>query len=92
MQYPIWKSKVEDKSVQLQVSNELFTSFGKNVVLSYFNQNRVFVGILLTVHKNWNAAFGYTEIFRSTSEAGHYIKIHAPTININHKLDFSKNK
>jgi len=92
IKYPIWKSRKDEKSLQVLLSDELFTSFGKNVVLSYFNQNRMFLGLVLSLRNNWNASLGYTEIVRSTSDAGLYVKVHAPTITINHKLDFRKNK
>jgi hypothetical protein len=92
IQYPIWKAKDEKKSLSILVSDEIITSFGKNVVVSYFNQNRLFIGFSFHINKSLSTSFGYTNIFRSTNTVGHYISIDAPTININQKLDFRKDK
>jgi hypothetical protein len=92
IQYPIWKANDDKKSLSLLVSNEIITSFGKNVVVSYFNQNRVFLGLTFQLSKGLSTSFGYTNIFRSTNTTGHYININAPTININQKLDLRKRK
>jgi hypothetical protein len=92
LQYPVWKSKDENRSLSILLTDEIITSFGRHVILSYFNQNRLFLGLSLQFSKKLSASFGYTDIFRSTGTAGHYVNINAPTINLNQKLDFRKQK
>jgi hypothetical protein len=60
--------------------------------LNYFNQNRLFVGVVYQFSKNFNTSLGYTNIFRGTNSVGHFMNTHAPTINISQKLDFRKKK
>jgi hypothetical protein len=88
LQYPVWTIEKGAKILRLHISNEIITSFGKNVVVSYFNQNRLFGGLNYQVNKNLNISAGFTNIFRSSSTPGGYVNINAPTININQKIDF----
>jgi hypothetical protein len=89
VQYPILK--ISDKhSLSVLFTDELITSFGKNVGLNYFNQNRAFIGVSIPLSHSLSTSFGYTNIFRSTSTPMHYLDINAPTINVNHKIDFRK--
>lgn len=90
VQYAIINWKNKERSLSLQITDELFTSFGKHVTENYFNQNRFFAGFSFQFKKGLSTSFGVTEIFRSTNTTGHFINISAPTININHKLNFRK--
>jgi hypothetical protein len=90
VQYPIWKIKDGVTSLSVLFTDELITSFGKNVEVSYFNQNRAFLGLSLQMSKSLSASVGYTNIFRSTTTPLHYLDIDAPTININQKIDLRK--
>ena len=92
VQYPVWRKSERDQAIGILLSDELITSFGKNVVVSYFNQNRLFLGVYFQLNKNFSASFGYTNIFRSTDIVGNYININAPTLNINQKMNFRKSK
>jgi hypothetical protein len=90
VQYPVAKIGAA-KSLGILFTDELITSFGKHVDVSYFNQNRAFIGMAMQFNKSLSASLGYTNIFRSTSTPLHYLDIGAPTLNINQKVDFRKN-
>jgi hypothetical protein len=90
IQYPLWTIQKDRKILSFLFSDEIMVSFGKNVVVSYFNQNRLFGGIAYRFNKNLSVSAGVTNIFRSTSVPGNYININAPTINVNHKIDFRR--
>lgn len=92
LRYPVLKNKEDKQILSVLLSNELITSFGKNVTVSYFNQNRLFFGISVQTYKGLRASLGYTNIFKSAGKAGCYESINAPTINISHHLDFRKNR
>lgn len=57
--YPIWKKEDKQQELQIQLYDELFIGFGKNVSKNIFDQNRISFALSLSLNKHVSLMAGY---------------------------------
>ncbi len=72
------------------VSDEVLVNFGKQIVYSYFDQNRFFLGFSYQTNKSDNLQFGYMNSFQQLAAGNQYKSINAARIFYFHNLDLRK--
>jgi hypothetical protein len=89
LQVPL-KPEVKKGSFSVLANDELQVSFGKQVVVNYFDQNRFFLGLAYHVNAHDNIQFGYLNVFQQLATAGRYRSISGARILYAHNLDLRR--
>lgn len=84
---PLKGTDVGPKVPYVMLQNELFLSFGKNVVYNTFDQNRLFVGIGYQFNSSINAQLGYMNVFQQNGAGNDYFSSNAIRLYVYHTVD-----
>jgi len=74
------------------VNNEVFVSFGKNVVYNYFDQNRFFAGATYKFNAGNSLQAGYLNVFQQLAAGNKYRMINGVRINYFSNIDWRRKK
>jgi hypothetical protein len=72
------------------LNNEVFISFGKEIVYNYFDQNRFSAALAYHVNKQNQIQIGYLNLFQQLSAGNQYRVTHAIRALFTHHLDLRK--
>ena len=89
LQVPL-ASEIKKGSFSFIANDELHVSFGKQVVVNYFDQNRFFLGLAYHVSAYDNIQFGFLNVFQQLATAGRYRSINGARILYLHNLDLRR--
>ncbi|HEX8060915.1 MAG TPA: DUF2490 domain-containing protein [Cyclobacteriaceae bacterium] len=84
---PLKGKDMEPKVPYVMLQNELFLSFGKNVVYNTFDQNRLFLGMGYQFSPQLNAQLGYMNVFQQTAAGNDYFSSNAVRLYVFHTVD-----
>lgn len=73
------------------LNNEVFISFGKEIIYNYFDQNRFYAALAYQFNKQNNLQLGYLNVFQQLSAGNQYRVTHAVRALFTHHLDLRKN-
>jgi long-subunit fatty acid transport protein len=83
---------VKKGALSLVLNDEVHVAFGKEVVYSYFDQNRFFAGLAYNLNATDNIQFGYLNVFQQLPAGNQYRSIHGARIFYFHNLDLRGKK
>jgi hypothetical protein len=89
-QLPITKIKYDKGAFSLVGSDELYLSYGKQIIYNSFDQNRVFIGVFYYLNKHDFLQVGYTNAFQHLSAKDKYKSVDAIKISFFNNLDFRR--
>ena len=84
---PLKGNDIGPKVPYVALQNELFLSFGKNVVYNTFDQNRLFIGMGYQFNSNLNAQLGYMNVFQQNGSGNDYFSSHTIRLYVYHSVD-----
>ncbi|MEJ0029124.1 MAG: DUF2490 domain-containing protein [Bacteroidota bacterium] len=87
---PLKGKEMGPKTPYVMLQNELFLSFGKNVVYNTFDQNRFFIGVGYQFSSRFNANVGYLNIFQQNAAGNDYFSSNAVRLWFYHTVDLRK--
>jgi hypothetical protein len=85
---PLASKPVTRGSLSYIFNNELLVSFGKEIVVNYFDQNRLFTGFAVNTSAASSIQLGYLNVFIQTPAVGRYRSIQGVRVNYLHNIDF----
>ena len=85
------KQNISKGNFSFLLSNEVFISFGKEIVYNYFDQNRLSVALAYQLNKQNHLHLGYLNVFQQMSAGNQYRFTHAVRALFTHNLDLRKN-
>jgi hypothetical protein len=80
------KANVAPRPLAVVLSNEVFVNFGSQVVINYFDQNRIFVGLSSSVNEKITAQLGYMHIFQQLPVVNKFASINTVRLFVLHNL------
>jgi hypothetical protein len=89
-QYSLYE-KENKPSFGLKIYDEIHVNFGEKIVTNVFDHNRFFVGCYTQLTKNIGLDFGYLNWFQQR-ENGQFYNRHIFRLNLNHRMDFRKDR
>ena len=89
IQVAVNRKKIEDRTIYISVSNEIFINSGKEIVNNYFDQNRVSIGIGCKLNEKLNILVSYMKVFAQKSKVGVFENNNVLVINLYHNFDLS---
>lgn len=87
---PLKKKSAEKSRLFAVVNNEVFLSFGTNVVYNHFDQNRFFTGLGWQFNSNWSAHLGYMNLFQQLSSGNTFFNNHCIRLFVYHNPDLRR--
>lgn len=87
---PLKGKEMGPKVPYAMLQDELFISFGKNVVYNTFDQNRFFVGMGYQFSSRFNAQLGYLNVFQQNASGNDYFSSNAIRLYMYHTVDLRK--
>lgn len=87
----IWTKPDSERSLHLQLSNEIMVNAGKTIVYNYFDQNRTAVSLLYTLNRSFSFQLQYMNIFQQLSIGTTFDQINVIRFTIYHTINFRKN-
>lgn len=86
---PLVGKQLEKGTPFLFINNELHVNFGKEIVVNYFDQNRLFAGLAYQFASHSNVQLGYMYVFQQTPVENAFVHIDAIRLFVFHNLNFS---
>ena len=87
---PLKGQEIVAKTPFAVLANEVFLSFGKNVVYNTFDQNRLFIGMGYQFSSRFNAQLGYMNVFQQNAAGNDYFSTNAIRLYMYHTVDLRK--
>ncbi|TGE25741.1 DUF2490 domain-containing protein [Hymenobacter aquaticus] len=84
---PLSKRGFEPGGVQFLLNNEVMMNFGKEIRLNYFDQNRLFAGLVYQVNKHAQIQGGYMHLFQQLPAGNVYRNQHTIRVFYFHNFD-----
>jgi hypothetical protein len=84
---PLTKKQFEPGGLQFLVNNEIFISFGKNIVYNHFDQNRLFVGLVYQINKHAQLHGGYMNLYQQLPTGDQFRNQHTIRVFYFHNFD-----
>lgn len=88
LQVPLNKKQIEDNTLYLSISDEVFINSGKEIHNNYFDQNRFAVGLGYKLNERFNIQVSYTNIFVQRAKVDAFEDNNVLVINLYHNFDF----
>lgn len=87
---PLTQKGLGAGGLQFLVNDEVMLNFGENIVYNYFDQNRLFLGLVYqnTAHSQFH--LGYMNVFQQLAAGNRYREQHAIRLFYFHNFDFRK--
>ena len=80
----------DDRSLKLNVGDEIFINAGKDIVYNVFDQNRILIGPEFQLHKKLTFTLTYSGKFRALNLPSQYTYNHILWVGVRHKIDLAK--
>lgn len=87
---PLTKKGFAPGGWQAAVGDEILINFGKKVVYNYFDQNRLFMGMVYPFTNHNQISAGYVNLFQQLSGGNKYKQLHMIRILYFHNFDWRK--
>lgn len=84
---PLTKKQFEPGGLQFLVNNEIFISFGKNIVYNHYDQNRLFVGLVYQINKQAQLHGGYMNLYQQLPIGDQFRNQHTVRVFYFHNFD-----
>ncbi|MCA8829790.1 DUF2490 domain-containing protein [Hymenobacter sp. BT728] len=84
---PLTKRGFEPGGWQFLLNNEVMMNFGKEIRLNYFDQNRLFAGVVYPFSKNAQLQAGYMHLFQQLPAGSTYRNQHTIRVFYFHNFD-----
>ncbi len=84
VQYKVWSK--DDRSLKLNVSDEIHFNFGSRVVMNSFDQNRIYAGVVYGFNKGLSAGIGYLNWFQQRTSGVDYYDRDIVRLIVEHRL------
>ncbi len=84
---PLTKKQFEPGGLQFLVNNEIFISFGKNIVYNHYDQNRLFVGLVYQINKQAQLHGGYMNLYQQLPTGDQFRNQHTVRVFYFHNFD-----
>ncbi|TYZ10532.1 DUF2490 domain-containing protein [Hymenobacter lutimineralis] len=84
---PLTKRGFEPGGVQLLINNEVMMNFGREIRYNYFDQNRLFAGLVYQVNKHGQLQGGYMHLFQQLPAGSTYRNQHTIRLFYFHNFD-----
>lgn len=81
-----------DRTLLLNLGDEIFINAGKEIVYNTFDQNRFLIGPVISLNKNLNIGIIYNRQFAATNLSGNYIQTDAFWLTIKQHFDIRNRK
>ena len=88
---PLNKKTMEAKTLFLNVFDELFINYGKNIGNYYFNQNWAYAGLGYKINKATTVQLGYMNQYFPKPDGIRVENNHTLMVSLNYNLNFRKN-
>jgi len=85
---PLKGKTLEPKTPFIFLNDEVHINAGKNILVNYFDQNRLFLGLGYQFTSRLNTHVGYMYVFQQQSEVNKFVHIDAIRFFVFHNLDF----
>lgn len=89
---PLSKKGLAPGGFQFLVNDELMVNFGENIVYNYFDQNRLFMGLVYQTNSHAHIQLGYMNVFQQLAAGNRYREQHAIRLFYFHNFDFRKSE
>lgn len=90
VQFPIKGKTIEPRKLFVNIYDEIFVNFGKQIVYNQFDQNRIFIGMGYQFTKNANMIIGYQYIWQQTSSGNKFNAIDCARVTFSYNIDARK--
>jgi hypothetical protein len=87
---PLTKKRFEPGGLQFLINDEIHFNFGKNITFNYFDQNRLFGGLVYQTSSHSQLHFGYMNVFQQLASGNRFRNIHAIRLFYFHNFDWRK--
>ena len=87
---PLTQKRFEPGGLQLLLNDEVMVNFGEQIRYNYFDQNRLFAGLVYQVSKQAQVQAGYMHLFQQLPAGDIYRNQHTIRIFYFHNLDLRK--
>lgn len=78
-------------SFQFLLNDEIMFNFGKKIVFNYFDQNRLFAGLVYQFTRESHVQLGYMNVFQQQISGNKYRSLHCIRAFYFHNFDWRKN-
>lgn len=87
---PLTKKKFAPGSWQFVVNDELHVNFGENIVYNFFDQNRLFLGLVYQVNAHAQVQGGYMNLYLQQASGNRFQSRHTIRLFYFHNFDLRK--
>ena len=84
---PLTKNGFEPGGLQFLLNDELMVNFGEEIRYNYFDQNRLFAGLVYQVNKHAQLQGGYMHLFQQLPAGNVYRNQHSIRVFYSHNFD-----
>jgi hypothetical protein len=84
---PLSKNAFESGGLQLLLQKEVMANFDQEIICNYFDQNRLFAGLVYQVSKQVQAQGGYMHLFQQLPAGNVYHNQHSIRVFYSHNLN-----
>lgn len=88
---PLTKKKFAPGGLQFLINDELHINFGEKVIYNYFDQNRLFGGLVYQASSHGQIHLGYMNLFQQLPAGNSFKSIHTIRLFYFHNFDWRKN-
>jgi hypothetical protein len=88
---PLTKKGLNPGSLQFLINDEIMFNFGKKIVYNYFDQNRLFAGLVYQFTPESHVQMGYMNIFQQQSSGNKYRSLHCIRLFYSHNINLRRN-
>lgn len=83
-------ASIYNRPLKVKVSEEVHLNAGKSITYNRFDQNRIYIGLNYTVHKNINVEAGYLNWYQQRASGNQFYSRDIISFTINHKIDLKR--
>jgi hypothetical protein len=87
-QLPLWGKEAKPGVPSILAQNEIWFNAGGEIVYNYFDQNRLFLGIVYPFSEQLRLQAGYMNVFQQQEEGNEFQNKHVLRLFLYHDLDF----
>lgn len=84
---PLTKAAFEPGGLQFMLQEEVMANFGREIIYNYFDQNRLFAGLVYQVSKQAQVQGGYMHLFQQLPAGNVYRNQHSIRVFYSYNLD-----
>lgn len=85
---PLSKKGLAPNTLQVLLNNEVMVNFGREIINNYFDQNRLFTGLVYQISPESHLQLGYMNLFQQQAAGNRYRHQHTIRLFYFHNIDF----